>query len=690
METEAEEVAGLKAALAEAEATNERLRVVALAQSEALAKLAESSADGTAATDKGGKGHVSGSDADARINELERRNGVYRRELVHAANELARLRGLRDSLDAVGGLRVLGDGSLTVNADALRVDDPIAGAISSVYVVRMGDSPSSSLTSSALSGSVAREAARRLRVPGKLPFDHKLNPMQLEMHVRLWERVGAELVAENTARKSAAEKLGRRVRALAAELDLAERRLAAYARDAAHPPQPPARNPALEALVAEDELLDELTEQTTRVNTSLQETLDLARKNQRRLAEARVAPSSSPSTARRRSPPEPESSWLSSVDGDEVAAFVEIPSFADMFGNDGALFDEDLASVGEPDPNPDESLHPFHGLSMALAAQGTTAAYWDAVYTTELARVEGGAGSGELGLAALLNEVYVWYGSEPVALIVSLLAHAEEHLPRIADVAARGELRLLEAGCGNGHLALVLAAMGSELGIAEIVGADRSRPAINVAKVLRARLEADLDDAARSARPELIFVDDDLTESGMAPAAFHVVIDKGSLDCLVMEDRVVDSDDDATESTRDREKLPLMPEDTGNLANAYLWGVAERLVVGGYFVLVTIAVSRSELDAYLVESAVPLVVAADLSSLFADDAEGSLLALVLERVVDDDNSDDDSANSASDAARNATPDADADTDPNCGVVPRFGDVALFAASASISTSPGCS
>ena len=310
----------------------------------------------------------------------------------------------------------------------------------------------------------------------------------------------------------------------------------------------------------------------------------------------------------------------------------------------------------------DAELHPFHGLSMALAAQGTTAAYWDAVYTTELARVEGGAGSGELGLAALLNEVYVWYGSEPVALIVSLLAHAEEHLPRIADVAARGELRLLEAGCGNGHLALVLAAMGSELGIAEIVGADRSRPAINVAKVLRARLEADLDDAARSARPELIFVDDDLTESGMAPAAFHVVIDKGSLDCLVMEDRVVDSDDDATESTRDREKLPLMPEDTGNLANAYLWGVAERLVVGGYFVLVTIAVSRSELDAYLVESAVPLVVAADLSSLFADDAEGSLLALVLERVVDDDNSDDDSANSASDAARNATPDADADTD----------------------------
>mgnify|MGYP000215121517 CR=1 FL=1 len=356
METEAEEVAGLKAALAEAEATNERLRVVALAQSEALAKLAESSADGTAATDKGGKGHVSGSDADARINELERRNGVYRRELVHAANELARLRGLRDSLDSVGGLRVLGDGSLTVNADALRVDDPIAGAISSVYVVRMGDSPSSSLTSSALSGSVAREAARRLRVPGKLPFDHKLNPMQLEMHVRLWERVGAELVAENTARKSAAEKLGRRVRALAAELDLAERRLAAYARDAAHPPQPPARNPALEALVAEDELLDELTVQTTRVNTSLQETLDLARKNQRRLAEARVAPSSSPSTARRRSPPEPESSWLSSVDGDEVAAFVEIPSFADMFGNDGALFDEDLASVGEPDPNPDESV----------------------------------------------------------------------------------------------------------------------------------------------------------------------------------------------------------------------------------------------------------------------------------------------------------------------------------------------
>ena len=190
-----------------AQATAARAMAAATAATAAAVSSQREEEERTSSGQRSPGASRSGHEGEEEMEKLKSSNAVYRKELVEAAKELRTLRQLRDSLDEFGGLSLSPEGVYELKKEAFESPDGQQGDIgSSMYVVRMSGTPLSS--PDPVENAMDAEArARLMTVPGKLDYSHRLTREQLESHVRLWEKVGAELVAENGARAAALRKV---------------------------------------------------------------------------------------------------------------------------------------------------------------------------------------------------------------------------------------------------------------------------------------------------------------------------------------------------------------------------------------------------------------------------------------------------------------------------------------------------
>ena len=190
-----------------------------------------------------------------------------------------------------------------------------------------------------------------------------------------------------------------------------------------------------------------------------------------------------------------------------------------------------------------------------------THAHWEAAYTTELA-----------ALADVGDEGEVWFG---VGVEAKTVALARRVCPPPAPV--------LDVGTGNASLLLALAAAG----YADLTGSDYSDAGLALAAAVAAGrgVRASRVDAAPSARavaaaaaptpasPHITLVRDDATETGLPPAAYGLVVDKGTLDAIA-----------------------LSPAGVGT-ATSYLRCASRLLAPGGAFVVTSANTTLDELTA---------------------------------------------------------------------------------------------
>ncbi|KAJ2730732.1 Protein-lysine N-methyltransferase efm4 [Coemansia sp. BCRC 34962] len=148
--------------------------------------------------------------------------------------------------------------------------------------------------------------------------------------------------------------------------------------------------------------------------------------------------------------------------------------------------------------------------------------HWDSVYDREINTFRETGDIGE-----------VWFGEDTAAKMVSWVCN------NIEDTDAR----ILDVGCGNGHLLLELAEDG---GYTNLTGTDYSLQAIELAKGIA---------ASRGLGDKVTFVEQDfLSATEVAriagEAKFDVVLDKGTYDaiCLKPKDGGADVDQQAIDT----------------------------------------------------------------------------------------------------------------------------------------------
>ena len=260
--------------------------------------------------------------------------------------------------------------------------------------------------------------------------------------------------------------------------------------------------------------------------------------------------------------------------------------------------------------NDSKSVHPFYALGVCLLSSHTTQPYWDALYAQEIATLEGGSTEG----------LTQWFGPTPVLAFLSLLS-SPDLLPSLSPARETRSLRVLEVGTGNGHLLLLLARMGARMGVGTLHGIDRSSAAIEAAQAFRSVMEREgkqaesVEEGEEEEGVEVTFSVDDVVESELGREAWEVVLDKGALDCLVMEEKIVDSDDDEAEFASATVHSVQMAQPGFSPVASALRNVARLLVQDGYFVLFTTTLGLDEMLRYLDSSAAPLTLVHDLSHL---------------------------------------------------------------------------
>lgn len=129
-----------------------------------------------------------------------------------------------------------------------------------------------------------------------------------------------------------------------------------------------------------------------------------------------------------------------------------------------------------------------------------TKAYWDEIYSNELNQYAECGDEGE-----------VWFGKRTANLMVQYVA---KHIPDKT-------IRIIDLGCGNGHLCQSLAAKGYN----NVLGVDYSADAINLC------LNIAKDDETGFSPPDYKTVDI-LDMKSLSGELFQVVLDKGTFDAV--------------------------------------------------------------------------------------------------------------------------------------------------------------
>lgn len=202
-----------------------------------------------------------------------------------------------------------------------------------------------------------------------------------------------------------------------------------------------------------------------------------------------------------------------------------------------------------PDRSPRAVYWP---LMLSLTCAGTARPFWDQQYREELE-----ACSSCTSLEGKLASLYLWYGDEPIAAIVLCLSRMG--LPLDAAV--------LDVGCGNGHMSLLLAARG----YSNVTGSDVSEHAVSLARHVMAAYGSAGSSSPLAAR----FVCDDMCATRLAPRSFAAIVDKGSLDSVSLE----------------------------GLEHAYLRGITRALAPDGVYVVASMTTTAAELRDSLAEAA---------------------------------------------------------------------------------------
>ncbi|KAJ2776678.1 Protein-lysine N-methyltransferase efm4 [Coemansia javaensis] len=131
--------------------------------------------------------------------------------------------------------------------------------------------------------------------------------------------------------------------------------------------------------------------------------------------------------------------------------------------------------------------------------------HWDRVYDDELANFDS---SGDIG--------EVWFGEDV----------AEKMVDWVCDNVSDRSARVLDVGCGNGHLLAQLA----ERGFANLTGADYSAQAV----ALATKVNADTAAGRAIAFVALDFLDLRAVERVAGDRRFDVVLDKGTYDAVCL------------------------------------------------------------------------------------------------------------------------------------------------------------
>ncbi|KAJ2498223.1 Methyltransferase-like protein 10 [Coemansia sp. RSA 1972] len=171
--------------------------------------------------------------------------------------------------------------------------------------------------------------------------------------------------------------------------------------------------------------------------------------------------------------------------------------------------------------------------------------HWDSVYDRELHNYETTGDIGE-----------IWFGSSAATKMVSFIARTTQPTARILDV-----------GCGNGHLLLELASRG----YTNLTGTDYSAQAVRLAQEI-----------ALSEHHDITYVEQDFLDpeqvARVAKGGFDVVLDKGTYDAIC-----------------------LMPTEDGSVdqkaIDVYPESVAQSLTDDGVFLITSCNWTEDELQA---------------------------------------------------------------------------------------------
>ncbi|RKP12114.1 S-adenosyl-L-methionine-dependent methyltransferase [Piptocephalis cylindrospora] len=136
-----------------------------------------------------------------------------------------------------------------------------------------------------------------------------------------------------------------------------------------------------------------------------------------------------------------------------------------------------------------------------------TQSYWDKAYERELANFEDTGDIGE-----------IWFGEESVDKMIEwTIENLDDKYSRVLDV-----------GCGNGHLLFEL----SSLGYRELTGLDYSQPSIDLAEAIVSKRTGEGDEDAKE-RISFMCADlFNLKPKDVNGGAFDLILDKGTFDAI--------------------------------------------------------------------------------------------------------------------------------------------------------------
>ncbi|KAI9227889.1 MAG: S-adenosyl-L-methionine-dependent methyltransferase [Piptocephalis tieghemiana] len=136
-----------------------------------------------------------------------------------------------------------------------------------------------------------------------------------------------------------------------------------------------------------------------------------------------------------------------------------------------------------------------------------TQTYWDKAYERELANFEDTGDIGE-----------IWFGEESVDKMIEwTIENLDDKYSRVLDV-----------GCGNGHLLFELSSMGYR----ELTGMDYSQPSIDLAKAISSKRTTE---GEGNEQERITFLCGDLfalKADEVNGGAFDLILDKGTFDAI--------------------------------------------------------------------------------------------------------------------------------------------------------------